>query len=44
MTRDHVSVNRDIWNADAANWVATGTRLWARPSLNGAIGAILRPR
>ena len=29
MTRDHVSVNRDIWNADAANWVETGTRLWA---------------
>ncbi|MEI4235193.1 class I SAM-dependent methyltransferase [Roseovarius sp. D22-M7] len=28
MTRDHVSINRDIWNADAANWVEVGERLW----------------
>lgn len=28
MERDHVSINRDIWNADAANWVAAGARLW----------------
>ncbi len=26
MTRDHVSTNRDIWNADAANWVEFGER------------------
>lgn len=29
MKRDHVSINRDIWNADAANWVASGRRLWS---------------
>ncbi|WP_372573176.1 class I SAM-dependent methyltransferase [Ruegeria jejuensis] len=28
MTRDYVSVNRDVWDADAANWVAVGERLW----------------
>jgi len=28
MQRDHVSINRDIWNADADNWVAAGERLW----------------
>lgn len=28
MTRDHLSTNRDIWNADAANWVELGERLW----------------
>lgn len=28
MTRDHLSTNRDIWNADAANWVDFGERLW----------------
>ena len=28
MTRDHLSINRDIWNADAANWVDLGKRLW----------------
>ena len=29
MTRDPVSINRDIWNADAPNWVDLGARLWA---------------
>lgn len=29
MSRDHVSINRAVWNADAENWVATGERLWA---------------
>ena len=29
MSRDHVSINRDIWDADAPNWVAAGERLWA---------------
>lgn len=29
MTRDYLSVNRDIWNADAANWVAAANRLWS---------------
>ena len=26
---DHVSINRDIWDADAENWVEAGKRLWA---------------
>lgn len=29
MTPDHVAVNRDVWNDDAANWVEAGERLWA---------------
>ena len=28
MTRDYVSINREIWDADATNWVAAGERLW----------------
>ncbi|MBW4707060.1 methyltransferase domain-containing protein [Roseobacter sp. YSTF-M11] len=28
MIRDYVSVNRDIWDADAVNWVTVGERLW----------------
>ncbi|MEX0348909.1 MAG: class I SAM-dependent methyltransferase [Paracoccaceae bacterium] len=28
MKRDYVSVNREVWEADAANWVALGERLW----------------
>ena len=28
MTPDHVAINRDIWDADAGNWVSTGERLW----------------
>ncbi|MCK0148910.1 class I SAM-dependent methyltransferase [Marivita sp. S6314] len=28
MTKDHVSINRDVWNDDASNWVAMGERLW----------------
>lgn len=28
MTRDHVAINRDVWDADAPNWVAPGERLW----------------
>ncbi|MEL6962734.1 MAG: class I SAM-dependent methyltransferase [Pseudomonadota bacterium] len=28
MSRDHVTINRDVWNADAKNWVALGERLW----------------
>jgi len=28
MTRDHVAINRDVWNADAENWIAAGERLW----------------
>jgi len=28
MTRNHTTINRDIWNADAPNWVAVGERLW----------------
>jgi len=29
MTSDHLSINRDLWNADAVNWVAIGKRLWS---------------
>lgn len=29
MTRDHVSINRDIWNADAANWVGFAKERWS---------------
>jgi SAM-dependent methyltransferase len=28
MTRDYLSINRDIWNADAANWVAFAKERW----------------
>ncbi len=28
MTKDHVTINRDVWDADAANWVAMGERHW----------------
>jgi SAM-dependent methyltransferase len=28
MTRDYLTTNRDIWNADAANWVDLANRLW----------------
>lgn len=28
MTKDHVSINRDVWDADAANWVEMGERHW----------------
>lgn len=29
MTRDHISINRDVWDKDAENWVDLGARLWA---------------
>ena len=29
MTKDYVSLNRDVWEEDAGNWVETGARLWA---------------
>lgn len=32
MTRDHVAINRDVWNADAENWIAAGERLWKAES------------
>lgn len=28
MKKDHVSVNRDVWEKDADNWVEIGERLW----------------
>lgn len=28
MTRDHVAINRGVWDADAENWVASGERFW----------------
>ncbi|MEM9576416.1 MAG: class I SAM-dependent methyltransferase [Pseudomonadota bacterium] len=28
MERDHLSINRDIWDADAPNWVALGEHQW----------------
>lgn len=29
MTRDHLSINKDIWNADAANWVDFAKHRWS---------------
>jgi SAM-dependent methyltransferase len=29
MTKDHISVNRGVWDTDARNWIASGERLWA---------------
>lgn len=29
MSRDHVAINRDVWDADAPNWVSIGERLWS---------------
>jgi hypothetical protein len=29
MDRDHVAINRNIWDAEAQHWVATGERLWS---------------
>lgn len=29
MARDYLSINKDIWNADAANWVDFAKRRWA---------------
>lgn len=28
MARDHLSINRNLWDADAIHWVAIGERLW----------------
>ncbi len=28
MSRDHVAINREFWDADAENWVAMGERAW----------------
>ncbi len=28
MNRDHVAINRDVWDADAENWIAAGERSW----------------
>lgn len=32
MERDHVNINRAVWQADAPNWVAAGERLWDMPA------------
>jgi SAM-dependent methyltransferase len=29
MTRDYLSINRDIWDADAANWADVAKELWS---------------
>ncbi|MBD3663172.1 class I SAM-dependent methyltransferase [Sulfitobacter aestuariivivens] len=29
MSRDHVAINRAVWDADAVNWTKAGRRLWA---------------
>ncbi len=29
MTRDYLSINRDVWNADAPNWVAFARHQWS---------------
>ncbi|MEZ5823901.1 MAG: class I SAM-dependent methyltransferase [Geminicoccaceae bacterium] len=31
MSRDHVAINRAVWDADAENWVDVGERLWRAP-------------
>ncbi|CUH81830.1 3-demethylubiquinone-9 3-methyltransferase [Tritonibacter multivorans] len=31
MTKDYVTINRDLWNAEAADWAEIGARLWASP-------------
>ena len=28
MSKDHVTINRDVWDADAANWVKMGEQHW----------------
>jgi len=28
MNEDYVAINREVWDADAANWIAVGERLW----------------
>lgn len=33
MSRDHLVINRDLWNADAENWAEIGARLWASDEL-----------
>ena len=32
MTRDHLTINRDIWNADASNWVELAEHRWSLDS------------
>jgi SAM-dependent methyltransferase len=29
LSRDHVTINRAVWETDAENWIAIGERLWA---------------
>lgn len=29
MSRDYLSINKDVWNADAANWIEFAERLWS---------------
>lgn len=29
MTPDHLTINKDVWDADAANWVDVGKHLWS---------------
>jgi len=33
MARDYVTINRDIWDAEAAHWVAMGAQRWALDAL-----------
>ncbi|WP_072779341.1 class I SAM-dependent methyltransferase [Marivita hallyeonensis] len=39
MTKDHVSINREVWDKDAQNWVDLGKRLWSGPPQWGIWGA-----
>ena len=32
MTQDYVTINRDLWNAEAQDWAEIGARLWASPA------------
>ena len=38
MTRDYVTINKDVWNADAENWVQGGARLWGSDPMWGIWG------
>lgn len=38
MTRDYVTINKDVWNADAENWVQGGERLWGSEPMWGIWG------
>jgi len=44
MDRDYVTINRDIWDAEAAHWVAMGAQRWALDALIWGNWGRRRPR